>query len=190
MIRHPCVKHACMDFYGDFNFETPLQIDALSLPDASKKSVDFLESSFFKVPGPTGRLPTPAEVTALSEPGSNRTQPPPVKFEKLDLLVKFGPHVSVSEAQCLWMIRRTFGNRVPVPGVYAWRVDGQQVFIYMQLVRGHTLMDRWDSLTTSDRTAICHDLREMLTALRSLKPQSHDPFIGKTSHALGPTCAS
>jgi hypothetical protein len=164
------------------------QIDIFSLPDASKESMDFLDSSFFKVHGPTRRLPTPVEVATLLEPGSNRTQPPPVKFEELDLLVKFGPHVSVNEAQCLWMIRRTFGNHVPVPEVYAWRVDGQQVFIYMQLVRGHTLKDRWDSLTTSDRTAICHDLREMLTVLRSLKPQSHDSFIGKISRAPGLTC--
>jgi hypothetical protein len=104
------------------------QIDILSLPDASKKSIDFLDSSFFKVHGPARRLPTLAEVTALLEPGSNRTQPPPIRFKELDLLVKFGSHVSVSEAQCLWVIRRTLGNHVPVPEVYAWRVDGRQVF--------------------------------------------------------------
>ena len=114
------------------------QIDISSLPDASKKSIDFLDSSFFKVHGPTRRLPTPAEVRALSEPGSNRTQPPPVKFEKLDLLVKFGPHVSVSEAQCLWMIRRTFGNRIPVPEVYAWRVGTTSFHIHAARSRAYS----------------------------------------------------
>lgn len=154
------------------------QIDISSLPNASKKSIDFLDSSFFRIHGSAACLPTPTEVRALSDPGGYKAQPPPVKFERLDLLVKYGPHVSTSEAQCLWMVRRTFGGRIPVPEVYGWRRDGQEVFIYMQLVRGLTLKDRWDSLPLSDRMSICRDLKSMLTALRSAKPRSDNPFIG------------
>lgn len=163
------------------------EIDTSTLPDASKESIDFLDSSYFKIHGSTRCLPTPTEIRALSKAVSNKTQPPPVKFEKLNLLVKFGPHVSVGEAQCLWMIKRTFDDLIPVPEVYGWRVDRQQVFIYMQLVRGHSLMDRWDSLSISDRTAICHDLQNMLTSLRSARPQPHGSIIGKISHALSLT---
>ena len=158
-----------------------LQVDTSFPFDVSVGSVDCLDSSFFKVHGPSGSLPTPAQVRALLKPGSNKTQPPPVKFEELNLLVKFGPHVYVNEAQCLRMIRNTFGKRIPVPEVYGWRTDNRQVFIYMQLIRGHTLRERWDDLSTSDRIAICSDLRDILKALRGAKLPLPRPYIGKLS---------
>lgn len=72
-----------------------------------------------------------------------KIRPRPVIMEHLNLLVKFGPRVTIAEAQCLWLIRMTLGDRVPVPEVYGWRVDGNEVFIYMQLVQGVMLKDRW-----------------------------------------------
>ncbi|KAF7899003.1 uncharacterized protein EAF01_008216 [Botrytis porri] len=38
-----------------------------------------------------------------------------------------------AEAQCLWIIRKNLGDEVPVPEIYGWRVDGDYVFIYMEL---------------------------------------------------------
>lgn len=152
-------------------------IDISSLPDASLTSFDFREASFFQHHGSV--LPAPATVRELAEPGSNTPQPPPVKFPHLDLLVKFGPHVSVTEALSLWMIRKAFGSRVSVPEVYAWRLDQQEVYIYMQLVRGDSLKERWESLSLSDRAIVCNDLHQVLSSLRSAVVVPDSSFIGE-----------
>ncbi len=109
--------------------------------------MDFLESLFFKDNELSQCLPTPAEIRALSGTNQARPQPLPVRFEHLNLIVKFGPHVSIAEAQCLWAIKVALRDEVHVPEVCGWRVDGGDVFIYMQLIRGKTLKDRWDSLS-------------------------------------------
>ena len=88
------------------------------LPDTTKAEMDFVDSSFFSVHGPNPRLPTPAEVRALSPASETDPRPRPVKFEHLDLLVKFGHDVAIEEAQCLWIVRRLLGQEVPVPELY------------------------------------------------------------------------
>lgn len=154
------------------------QIQRSWLPNAAKQEMDFLESSFFKTNGPNRRLPTPAEVRALSPTHTTKPQPPPVKFEHLNLIVKFGPHVSVAEAQCLWLIRRVLPHEVPVPEVYGWRVDGRHVFIYMQLIRGQTLKDRWKLLSGPDKAAVCDQICQIVKSLRQIRQDPHDKFIG------------
>jgi hypothetical protein len=154
------------------------QVQRSWLPDATKQEMDFLESSFFKINGLNRRLPTPAEVRALSPTHTISSQPPPVKFEHLNLIVKFGPHVSVVEAQCLWLIRKVLRHEVPVPEVYGWRVDGRHVFIYMQLIRGPTLKERWNLLSGSDRAAVCDQIRQIVRSLRQVEQDPHDKFIG------------
>jgi aminoglycoside phosphotransferase (APT) family kinase protein len=62
-----------------------------------------------------------------------------VIFEHLNL---FGPQVAIAEAQCLCVIKKVLRDEAPVPEVYGWQVDGRDVFIYMQYVRGETLKDR------------------------------------------------
>ncbi len=104
------------------------KISLTQLPDASQPKMDFLDSSFFRKHGPQLNLPTPEEVRGLSPVGL--AQPLPVKFEQLGLVVKFGPRVTTAEAQCLWIIRHTLRDKVPVPEVYGWRVDGREVFVY------------------------------------------------------------
>jgi hypothetical protein len=99
------------------------------------------------------KLPTPAEIRALSPGRTDR--PLPVIMEHLNLLVKFGSHVAVAEVQCLWFIRRTFGDMVPVPEIYGWRTDGREVFLYMQLIRGVTLKQRWDYPSIAERASVC-----------------------------------
>src|SRR6266536_1017975 len=153
------------------------RIHATGLPDDREPKMDFLESSFFKANGPRRCLPTPAEVRALSGTDQGRPQPHPVKFEHLNLVVKFGPHVAVAEAQCLWVIKRLLCDEVPVPEVYGWRVDGRDVFIYMQFVRGETLNDQWDCLSIAEKTTVCDHLRQIMTSLRQVEQDPNDSFI-------------
>lgn len=150
------------------------------LPDGTKREMDFLDSTFFKTPGQ--QLPTPAQVRALSKDVSTRAQPTPVISKNPNILVKFGPHVTVEEAQCLWMVRQTFQGAVPVPEVFGWRVDDEDyVFIYMELIEGQTLVDGWDDINSADRDVMRNQLREIIGYLRQLSPRS-EKYIG--THAL------
>ena len=154
------------------------RFDAMQLPDGNQARMDFLESSFYKGHDSGRCLPSPVEVRASSGRNRPTPQPPPVKFEHLDLIVKYGPHVTVAEAQCLWMIKRVLREQVPVPEVYGWRVDGQDVFIYMEFLRGETLKDRWDFLSVGDRTTLCNHLHQIMESLRHVEQDPKDPFIG------------
>jgi hypothetical protein len=140
--------------------------------------MDFLDTSFFKEH--KGDLPAPAKVKAL---GNESWKKKPVVFDDLGVLVKFGPGVTVAEAQCLWMIKRVFHGKIPVPEVFGWRVeeiDGNDwVFIYIELIRGDTLQSRWDHLNTSDKEVICSELCDILNTLRQLEQDPSDQFIGK-----------
>lgn len=125
------------------------QIPLTDLPDGSQAQMNFLDSSWFRNHSRTRAFPSPEQVRSLSNP---RRLLQLVQFEELNIIVKFGAYISTSEAINLWAIRRVFQNQVPVPEVYGWRVverDGKtpEVFIYMQLIHGPTLDQRWDSMT-------------------------------------------
>lgn len=151
------------------------------------QNIDFTETSYFKS---NKTLPTPAAIKAkakaLSEhPDKTITfhRPRPVIFADLNLLVKFGKCVSVSEAVCLRAVKRTFGDGlipVPVLEVFGWRSEGDDavVFIYMELIRGDSLHDRWDSLSDEDRTSVCNQLRPMIDPLRQVEQDPINSFIG------------
>ncbi|KAI9804717.1 MAG: hypothetical protein M1825_001085 [Sarcosagium campestre] len=166
--------------------ESKFRIDSSSLPNGAETEMDYVESFFFKSNGPNPRLPTPAEVRALSPGYDKKSQPLPVRFEHLGLIVKFGRMIAVAEAQSLWVIKRVFGEKVPVPEVYGWRVDDGRVYIYMQLIQGPTLKERWDTLSVSDKAVICDDLRQMITSLRRAEQNPHDIFIGAESQSFHP----
>ncbi|KAH7393969.1 phosphotransferase family protein [Phaeosphaeria sp. MPI-PUGE-AT-0046c] len=108
------------------------------------------------------------------------------KFEDLGLIVKYGSHVSTTEAINLWVIRRVFQDMLPVPEVFGWRILEQngntEVFIYMQLIQGPTLQQRWPELSATDKHAICSDLRAKVSCLRSLQDSESKQFIGTISH--------
>lgn len=60
--------------------------------------------------------------------------------------------VTTTEVQRLWMIKRAFGDEVPVPENYGWQVDEENyVFIYIAI---DALMDEvsisnfWESLNS------------------------------------------
>lgn len=128
----------------------------------------------------TQQLPTPNEVraqAALQQPAQN-WPPDPVIFSDLNLLVKYGGLASEHEYHCLQMIRTHFGDEVPVPEVYGCYRDGDEVFIYMELIHGRTLEQRWDQLSENDRMDLCSQLRSMVAALREVKQASGEEFIG------------
>lgn len=122
--------------------------------------MDLLESSFFKGKELDRCVPAPSEVRILSAGADNlHSAPPPVRFEHLNLIVKFGPHVTVAEAQTLWAVKTVFGEEVPVPQLYGWRVDEKGVvFIYLQIIRGQVLREEWNTLSVSDKSAVCDHL--------------------------------
>ena len=55
----------------------------------------------------------------------------------------------------MWAIRRLLPNQPPVPEVYGQVQDSDEVFIYMELIKGKTLEDRWESLLKDERKDVC-----------------------------------
>ncbi|KAJ5882293.1 phosphotransferase enzyme family protein [Penicillium soppii] len=152
-----------------------------NLPDESIREMNFFDSSFFKEPSKS--LPTPAQVRALSKDIHANPQPQPIIFEEHKIFVKFGPYVTIAEAQCLWMIKRAFGDEIPVPEIFGWRVDEEDyVFLYMELIQGQTLQDGWNGLNSQDKSSLCDELCQIVNRLRRLEQDPTDQFIGSISH--------
>jgi aminoglycoside phosphotransferase len=99
-------------------------------------------------------------------------------FPELNVFVKFGRKVSAAEA-IFWTVKRHLQGQVPVPDVYGWRVDGQDVFMFIELVPSVILQERWDQLSYRDRLLVCDELRFMISQLRSLKQLPTERFMGK-----------
>jgi aminoglycoside phosphotransferase (APT) family kinase protein len=76
------------------------------------------------------------------------------------------------------VIKKVLGDEVPVPELYSWRIDGRDVFIYMEYLQGETLKDRWDSLTDADKTSTCYYLWQIIASLRQVEQDPDDAFIG------------
>ncbi|RHZ56797.1 hypothetical protein CDV55_103555 [Aspergillus turcosus] len=151
---------------------------SLELPDATKKELDFTDTSFFTT-SPGRQLPSPAEVRALAKEIGIRP-PTPLKFENLNLIVKFGPdhHVTTTEAVNLWMIKKVFGDEIPVPELFGWRVDDEDyVFIYMELIEGPTLEECWEHLSIIEKKSILDQLSRIIENLRRLEQDPSDQFI-------------
>ncbi|KAF8249101.1 kinase-like protein [Wilcoxina mikolae CBS 423.85] len=146
----------------------------------SSRNIVFSDSSFFtRQTNVVQQLPTPAEVRARSPPVKRYSEP--TRFPELQLLVKWGAEITHAEGQCMWAIRKLLPTSVPVPEVYGWCYDNDEVFIYMELKPGVTLKERWDELKTPDKEAVCEQLREIFAALRRLVQDPDDVFIGDIS---------
>jgi hypothetical protein len=159
-----------------------LELSPASLPNDD--NITFQDSSFFRNHGAHAELPTPAMVREEAARPKNVTgrwahKPWAVPFFSMKLLVKYGSSLSIAEGQCLWAIRTTLGQHVPVPEVYGWCRDGNEVFIYMELVEGRTLEDAEDTLTQTDHALIHRQLHHIVISLRSLRQAPGDSFIGK-----------
>ncbi|KAL2859098.1 hypothetical protein BJX68DRAFT_227802 [Aspergillus pseudodeflectus] len=86
---------------------------SLDLPDIAKRELDFPDSAFFTFPN--RRLPAPAEVRVLCNATANVSRPTTVRFGDLDLIVKFGPHVTTLEALNLWVVKKYLKTKSPSP---------------------------------------------------------------------------
>ncbi len=154
-------------------------ISSKSLPPS--ESATFTDSSFFSRNGPGAQLPSPAEARERSARQPKWTRKShlthPARFEELGL-VKFGraPRLTVGEGECLWALRLALPD-FPVPEVYGWTQNDGQVFIYMELVQGVTLEDKWGTLDRAERTDICAHLRALVTKLRALRHAPDDDFF-------------
>ena len=148
------------------------------------KSATFADSSFFSRNGTGARLPPPADVRAKSAAQDptrvNSPRPRPVRYDNLGLIVKFGraPDVTVGEGQCLWAMRCVL-PQVPVPEIYGWTHDGDEVFLFMELVHGATLEQRWECLDRAERIGVCEQLRLLVLELRKLRHGPGEFFLGK-----------
>lgn len=152
-----------------------LRLSLSRLP--SEKEVYFRESSFIVQYG-IEKLPSPAKIQSLQKV-SGSGDPPPIRFPEIGLLVKYGHGISIAEGQCLWAIQQFLRNNVPVPEIYGWREDGDETFIYMELIDGDTLQERWTSLSSVDRVRLCEELREIIMSLRRLEQSPGEKFIGR-----------
>ncbi|EPQ53484.1 kinase-like protein [Gloeophyllum trabeum ATCC 11539] len=137
--------------------------------------IEFRDSSFFRK---HAALPSIAQVREQAERQGPLSRHHPVYFPDMGLIVKYGPLESIAEAQTMWMIGHYLKDKVPVPELYGWKHDDQDFFIYMELVKGVTLKDCWDSLSDADRESICLELRAAIRALRTLRQDPSDPFVG------------
>jgi len=139
------------------------------------------------------QLPSPDDVRAAASLLPLKVKRHIVPFPALGIIVKFGPRpgqtsetggvfarlTSLSEAQSLYAVRRFLGKRVPVPEVYAFVHDGDQSFLYMELVQGVTIRECWADLSDETKMDVCAQLKPMMYALRELEQEPSDPFIGK-----------
>lgn len=163
-------------------------LSALDKPESGlfpyDENVIFGESSFFKKHTPTQSLPSPKEVREVANQSTDprardTSRPPPVCFPSVNLLVKYGTEVTLAEGQCLLLVRKALYPLVPVPEVYGWCRDGDQVFIYMELLDGITLEKSWEGFVEEDKISICQQLRHMVDAWRGLKQNFSPSFIGE-----------
>jgi len=142
----------------------------------------FPDSAFFKERrAPT--LPTPAEIRAINEKtgdffATNSYRPLPVRIPSLQLLVKYGTAVTIVEAESQTMVRDLLGGQVPVPEVFGWTEDSGQKFIYMSLIEGDTLQERWATMNDHERQSVCKELKHLVATYRTLKQDEHDPYVG------------
>lgn len=143
----------------------------------------FAESSFIKKRR-ASNLPAPAAVRAISLTSgdlwaSSFNRPRSVRIPSLGLMVRYGGDVTLREVSTQRMVHEQLLGQVPIPEVLAWTEDEDQGFIYMSLIEGDTLEQRWNDLNETERQAICAELKPMVKAWRALKQDGQEPFVGK-----------
>ncbi|KZV86238.1 hypothetical protein EXIGLDRAFT_562041, partial [Exidia glandulosa HHB12029] len=72
---------------------------------------------------------------------------------------------------------------VPVPELYAWHQDGDEAFLYMELVDGVTLEQCWHALTPTERGTLAQCLKSMLDKLKQDILPPTDSYIGSVPRA-------
>jgi len=73
------------------------------------------------------------------------------------------------------MVYDRLRGKVPVPEVYG----GGQGFIYMELIDGDTLEERWCEMSEIERVDVCSELHGMVKMWRSIEYDGDGIYIGK-----------
>lgn len=149
------------------------------------KSVIFTASTFFQQRRAVS-LPAPEKVRRINRKSGNEdaerfNRPPPVTIPSLGLFIKYGADVTVAEAETQLLMYERLQGQVPVPEIFGWMEDGEQVFIYMQLVQGQTMLARWPTLNEIERQSVCAQLKSVVAAWRGLRQEGGDAYIGKSA---------
>lgn len=143
-------------------------LDISALPDISQAEMDFPDTSFFRSSGSAGgQLPTPASIIHQYGDGGARV----IKIEDLNIAVKIDheSHLRLEELQTMRAIRQIFPDgEIPVPEVHGWRRHGEQIFIYMSLIRGKTLREAWPALSEGDKASLHVELSQVVASLRRI----------------------
>jgi aminoglycoside phosphotransferase len=85
----------------------------------------------------------------------------------------------IAGGQILHALRHYMGDAVPSPEIYGWRTDGDDVFLYIQVIDGGiTLEQAWPAMIEEDRVRLCRELRTMFDTMRRLKQDTNGIFIG------------
>lgn len=85
--------------------------------------------------------------------------------------------MTIDEAITMRAGRKRVGHQVPVPELFGWRTRQDRVFIYMELVSGTTLQERWQDLNLSERDSLREQLSQILSSPRQLRQKNE--FIGR-----------
>lgn len=102
-----------------------------------------------------------------------------VRYPEYGLCVKYSGRVKLVEAQALYMVTRYLPD-FPAPEIYGWRKDGDDVFLFMELIDGQNLSDAWESLSEYEKTDICIAIKDrVLSPLATLRQVSDRECIGK-----------
>ncbi|KAI0146110.1 hypothetical protein GGR57DRAFT_494356 [Xylariaceae sp. FL1272] len=146
----------------------------------SAPNIVFRDSSFFK--RNKCDLPTPERIREVdievNDYRARSYRPPPIPFEDLGLVVKYGSFITIAEAQCLWYFNKYMKETVPTPELFGWCQDGGETFIFMELVRGDTLDEIWPSLRPEDQDFICEQLMTCVQAWRGLRQEKEPYYLG------------
>jgi hypothetical protein len=159
LVEFPGNKHKCV---------TKIKHPSSNACSMTKQNfMIYPQSSFFQEDRAVA-LPSPTEIRARNEASgdiraNNLDCPTPVKFPSLGLVVKYGTDVTAAEIEAQVMMHERLQGQVPIPEIYGWAKDGDQRLLYMALIEGDTLQTRFNSLSESERQAICKKPRSMAT---------------------------
>jgi hypothetical protein len=133
--------------------------------------------------GQESDYPSPDDVRKhAGEPFQDATEahrPDPVRYPDQNLIVKWGTFVDIIEGQCIWFLQNRMADTIPVPKIYGWKRDGKQVFLYLELVKGSLLEERWPELKQRERRAVCRELRRIVRTLQRIQaPRDYAPLCG------------
>ncbi|RVD86917.1 uncharacterized protein DFL_005168 [Arthrobotrys flagrans] len=118
---------------------------------------------------PTATRPSTAEIEARSEYAGQKRSDDITFLPELRMVVKYSRKVSIAEGQTLWAMKEYLPGAVPVPGIYGWHRDEDNVVIlYMELVDGVTLEECWQMIEMEEGKAICEQLKGIFTRATSL----------------------